>query len=63
MKGGKREGAGRKPSVNPYTAQSTVRMTPAQLEIFKALGAAAWVRQQIDASREYADPPRKYIFK
>ena len=51
MKGGKRAGAGRKPSTNPYTAQSTVRMTPAQLELFKVLGAAAWVRQQLDAAK------------
>ena len=51
MKGGKRAGAGRKPSTNPYTAQSTVRMTPAQLDLFKVLGAAAWVRQQLDAAK------------
>ena len=49
-KGGKREGAGRKPSASPYTAQPTIRMTPAQLAALKVLGGAVWVRQQIDAA-------------
>lgn len=48
MKGGKRTGAGRKPSANPYTASHAVRMTPAQLAALKALGGAAWVRGKID---------------
>ena len=52
MKGGKRAGAGRKPSVNPYTAQTTVRTTPNQQAALKTLGGSAWVRLQIDAAVE-----------
>ena len=51
MKGGKREGAGRKPSANPYTAQTTVRTTPTQQAALKTLGGSVWVRQQIDKAR------------
>ena len=54
MKGGKREGAGRKPSDNPYTAQPAIRMTPAQHARLKALGGSSWVRRQIDAAEEKA---------
>lgn len=50
MKGGKREGAGRKPSANPYTAQPTIRMTPEQQAALKTLGGSAWIRGQIDTA-------------
>ena len=56
MKGGKREGAGRKPSANPYTTQPAIRMTPAQHARLKTLGGSAWVRQQIDLAEEKAGP-------
>ena len=52
MKGGKREGAGRKPSTSPYTAQPTIRMTVEQYAKLKQLGGSAWVRLQIDAASE-----------
>ena len=48
MKGGKRTGAGRKPSTNPYTATPTTRMTPEQSAKLKALGPA-WLRTKLDA--------------
>lgn len=54
MKGGKREGAGRKPSANPYTAQPTIRMTPEQQAALKTLGGSAWVRDQIDSANKKA---------
>lgn len=54
MSGGKRDGAGRKTSANPFTAQPTIRMTPAQHLALKALGGAVWVRQQIDLANKKA---------
>lgn len=54
MKGGKRAGAGRKPSANPYTEQPTIRMTPEQYEALKALGGANWIRLQIDSANKKA---------
>lgn len=47
MKGGKREGAGRKPSANPHTARVTIRLTHAQALQLKTLGGAVWLRKQI----------------
>ena len=47
MKGGKRDGAGRKPSADPHTARVTVRLTPQQQAKLKALGGAVWLREQI----------------
>ena len=57
MKGGKRMGAGRKPSISPYTAQTTIRTTPSQQTALKALGGALWVRQQIDAALRSGNAP------
>ena len=48
MKGGKREGAGRKPSTNPRLASPTIRMTAEQFAKYKALGPG-WVRDKLDA--------------
>lgn len=50
MKGGKREGAGRKPSASPHTARVTIRLTPAQAAQLKSLGGAVWLRQQIHST-------------
>ena len=57
MKGGKRTGAGRKPSAIPFTAQTTIRTTPSQQTALKALGGALWVRQQIDAALKSGSAP------
>ena len=54
MKGGKREGAGRAPSANPFTARTTVRTTPEQAEKLKSLGGGDWIRQQIDSEKKKA---------
>ena len=48
MKGGKRDGAGRKPSANPYNVRLTHRVTADQALAIKSLGGAVWLRQQAD---------------
>ena len=58
MKGGKREGAGRAPSANPFTARTTVRTTPEQAEKLKSLGGGEWVRHQIDLAKAKKPPDR-----
>jgi hypothetical protein len=47
-KGGKREGAGRKPSPNPATKLATIKMTPRQHARFIELGGSRWVKSLID---------------
>lgn len=49
QRGGKREGAGRKPlDPNGSTVVVPVRLTAAQRDVLKTLGGAAWVRAQVD---------------
>ena len=48
MKGGKREGAGRKPSVDPASKMTTMRLTPTQHAKYRELGGSRWVKRLID---------------
>jgi hypothetical protein len=57
-KGGKREGAGRKPSPNPATKLATIKMTPRQHARFIELGGSRWVKRLIDETRS-PDAPGK----
>jgi hypothetical protein len=54
MKGGKRKGAGRKPSLNPASKLVTMKVTPEQHKKFLALGGSRWVKRLID---EAVKPP------
>ncbi len=48
MKGGKREGAGRKPSADPASKMTTMRLTPTQHAKYLELGGSRWVKRLID---------------
>lgn len=48
MKGGKREGAGRKPSADPATKMATMKLTPTQHAKYLELGGSRWVKRLID---------------
>ena len=56
--GGARPGAGAKPR-NPADKchPTTVRLTPAQLATYRALGGGAWLRARLD---EFANPVRPW---
>lgn len=43
--GGKREGAGRKPSGTKYFA---IRLTPEQHKIFQSLGGSTWIQTKLE---------------
>jgi hypothetical protein len=58
MKGGKREGAGRKPSLESATKLATIKMTPPQHTRFLDLGGSRWVKRLIDETRS-PDAPGK----
>ena len=45
--GGKREGAGRKPSADPASKMATIRLTPTQHAKFLELGGSRWVKLQV----------------
>lgn len=46
-KGGKREGAGRKPSLNPATKLVTFKATPAEHKLWLELGGSRWVKRKM----------------
>lgn len=48
--GGAQPGAGRPLAADAPTVGVTLRVTPAQRDKLRALGGAAWLRQQIDAA-------------
>lgn len=49
QRGGRREGAGRKPlDPNGQTVVTTLRLTAAQRDTLSALGGAGWLRNQLD---------------
>lgn len=50
QRGGRREGAGRKPDGQVKMIQTAFRVTPQQREKLKRLGGSAWLRAQIDAA-------------
>jgi len=44
MKGGKREGAGRKPSADPANQPVLLKLTKSEKAAWEALGATRWLR-------------------
>jgi hypothetical protein len=55
MKGGKREGAGRPPALDPVTKYISVKLTEAEYRAWVALGASKWLRPILQAN--YQPPP------
>ena len=52
MKGGKREGAGRKPSADPATKMATMKLTPTQHAKYLELGGSRWVKRLISEAMQ-----------
>lgn len=48
MKGGKREGAGRKPSTDPAIKMISVKLTQAQYAKWVEIGASRWLKRMIE---------------
>ena len=58
VRGGKREGAGRKPSKNPAKKAVSIKMTIDQHKKFLLLGGSKWIKKIIDATRLQITPEK-----